>query len=134
VSRARLALAQAPGEAEQEALRERLCRSVAEREEFSSTAFHPEAAFPRPKDADRSLLEANQIVVVRALGPVDFRDGRAHRPRIVFILLARTISVQLIWEARFSYLVHSGRLIPRLLGARSGEEVLEVLRDAQDED
>jgi mannitol/fructose-specific phosphotransferase system IIA component (Ntr-type) len=106
---------------------------VAEREELSSTAFHPEVAYPHPKEADRSLLSAHQIVVVRSLAPVDFHDACAHRPRLVFILLARTISVQLIWEARFSYLVHRERLVPRLLAARSEEEVFEVFRQAEDE-
>lgn len=134
LSRARLALAGDPGEAEELALRERVCRSVQEREELSSTAFHPDAAFPHPRSDDRRLLGANQIVVVRALGPVEFRDPCMHRPRIVFILLARTISVQLIWEARLSYLLHRERLLPRLLEARSAEEVHEVFEGASGED
>jgi excisionase family DNA binding protein len=134
IGRARLAFGGSPGEADASALRDRVCRSVLEREELSSTAFHPDAAFPHPKDEDRHLLGSNQIVVVRALGPVEFRDACMHRPRIVFLLLARTISVQLIWEARLSYLLHGERLLPRLLAAASAEEVYEAFEGASGED
>ncbi len=133
LSRAWLASGESPKVVEDEARRERVCRSVMEREELSSTAFHPDVAFPHPKSDDRHLLGANQIVVVRALGPIDFRDAYVHRPRIVFILLARTISLQLIWEARLSYLVHKERLVPRLLEARSPEEVSRLFEDGQGE-
>lgn len=130
--RARLVLAEGPGEAAEETARERICRSVLEREELSSTAFHPDVAYPHPKDAGRRLLGANQIVVVRALGPVDFHDMYGHRPRIAFILLTQTISVQLLWEARLSYLVHKERLVRRILEARSAEDVHEVFAGIRD--
>ncbi len=131
--RARLVLAEGPGPAGEETANERICRSVLEREELSSTAFHPDVAYPHPKDTGRRLLGANQIVVIRALRPVDFHDVYGHRPRIAFILLTQTISVQLLWEARLSYLVHKKELVRRLLEARSAEDVYEVFAGTRDE-
>jgi mannitol/fructose-specific phosphotransferase system IIA component (Ntr-type) len=131
--RARLVLAEGPGEAGEETARQRICRSVLEREEISSTAFHPDVAYPHLKYAGRRLLGANQIVVVRALRPVDFHDVYGHRPRIAFILLTQTISVQLLWEARLSYLVHKEELVRRLLEARSAEDVYGMFAETRDE-
>lgn len=134
LSRSRIEFAVAPGGTEESILRERLSRSVLEREELSSTAYHPDAAFPHPKGDERGLLGANHIILVRAAGPVDFRDALGRSPRIVFILLARTISTQLIWEARLSHLVHRESLISRLLAARSAEDVHTVFRERHGED
>jgi mannitol/fructose-specific phosphotransferase system IIA component (Ntr-type) len=131
--RARVVLAEGPEPAGEETANERICTSVLEREGLSSTAFHPDVAYPHPKDAGRRLLGANQIVVIRALKPVDFRDTYGHRPRIAFILLTRTISVQLLWEARLSYLVHKEELVRRVLEARSAEDVFEVFAGTRDE-
>jgi mannitol/fructose-specific phosphotransferase system IIA component (Ntr-type) len=131
--RARIVLAEGPGPAGEETANERICRSVLEREGLSSTAFHPDVAYPHPKDAGRRLLGANQIVVIRALNPVDFRDAYGHRPRIAFILLTQTISVQLLWEARLSYLVHKEELVRRVLEARSAEDIYEMFAGTRDE-
>jgi mannitol/fructose-specific phosphotransferase system IIA component (Ntr-type) len=124
LSRARIVLAPAPGGAETAI--EPICRSVLEREALSSTAFHPEVAYPHPDESGRRLLGANQIVAVRAAGPVDFHDPNGHRPRIVFILLTQTISVQLLCEARLSYLAHKEELVRRILDARSAEDVRKI--------
>jgi mannitol/fructose-specific phosphotransferase system IIA component (Ntr-type) len=131
--RARIVLAEGPGPAGAETANERICRSVLEREALSSTAFHPDVAYPHPHDAGRRLLGANQILVIRALGPVDFHDAYQHRPRIAFILLTQTVSVQLLWEARLSYLVHKEELVRRLLQARSARDVYEVFAVTRDE-
>jgi mannitol/fructose-specific phosphotransferase system IIA component (Ntr-type) len=132
-SRARIVLAEGPTPAGAETATERICRSVLEREALSSTAFHPEVAYPHPLEAGRRLLGANQIVVIRAVGPVDFHDAYGHRPRIVFILLTQTISVQLLWEARVSYLAHKKELVRRILEARSAEDVRKVFSGPPDE-
>jgi excisionase family DNA binding protein len=131
--RARIVLAEGPGPAGEETANERICRSVLEREGLSSTAFHPDVAYPHSSDAGRRLLGANQILLVRALGPVDFHDAYGHRPRIVFILLTRTVSVQLLWEARLSYLVHKEELVRRLLEVRSAQDAYEVFARTPDE-
>ena len=124
--RARIVLAEGPVPAGAETANERICRSVLEREALSSTAFHPDVAYPHPREAGRRLLGANQILVIRALRPVDFRDAYEHRPRIVFILLTQTVSIQLLWEARLSYLVHKEELVRKILDAHSAEDVSSV--------
>jgi mannitol/fructose-specific phosphotransferase system IIA component (Ntr-type) len=128
--RARIVLTEAPGPAGTESTNDRVCRSVLEREALSSTAFHPDVAYPHPNDAGRHLLGANQILVVRALRPVDFHDADGHRPRIAFILLTQTVSIQLLWEARLSYLVHREELVPRLLAASSVQAACDVFAGA----
>ena len=132
-SRARIVLAEGPAPAGAETATEQICRSVLEREALSSTAFHPEVAYPHPQEAGRRLLGASQFVVVRALRPVDFHDAYGHRPRIVFVLLTQTISVQLLWEARLSYLVHKEDLVRRILGAHAAEDVRRVFSGPPDE-
>ena len=122
-----------PGPAGAETANDRICRSVLEREALSSTAFHPEVAYPHPKDAGRRLLGANQMWWFGPSGPVDFHDAYEHRPRIAFILLTQTVSVQLLWEARLSYLVHREELVRRLLEARSAEDVRELFAGTRDE-
>ena len=132
-SRARIVLADGPAPAGAGTSTERICRSVLEREALSSTAFHPEVAYPHPEESGRRLLGANQIVAIRAVGPVDFHDAYGHRPRIVFILLTQTISVQLLWEARLSYLAHKEELVRRVLEARSAEDVRRIFSGPPDQ-
>ena len=123
---ARIVLRDGPGLHGTETLSARICRSVLEREALSSTAFHPDVAYPHPNDAGRHLLGANQIIVIRALHAVDFNDAYGHRPRIVFVLLTQSISIQLLWEARLSYLVHRESLVSRLLLAPTASAVFDL--------
>ncbi len=131
--RAHIVLAEGPGPAGAERANERICRSVLEREALSSTAFHPDVAYPHPKEEGRRLLRANQMLVIRALRPVEFHDAYEHRPRIAFILLTQSVSVQLLWEARLSYLVHKEELVRRMLEAGSAEAVHELFTGTRDE-
>lgn len=131
--RARIVRAESPGSAGDETANDRICRSVLEREALSSTAFHPDVAYPHPKDEGRRLLGANQMIVVRALRPVDFHDAFGHRPRLAFILLTQSVSVQLLWEARLSYLVHKEDLVRRLLEARSAGDAHELFTGTPDQ-
>lgn len=96
--------------------------SLMEREALCSTALHPEVAFPHPRDPEKCPLGRDQIVVVRAADPVDFHDVNGYRPRIVFLLLARGVSLQLLWEARLSHLLHREGFVDRLLSAASPAE------------
>jgi mannitol/fructose-specific phosphotransferase system IIA component (Ntr-type) len=64
--------------------------------------------------------------VVRAAHPVDFREINGYRPRIVFILLARTVSTQLLWEARLSFLLQGDDVVNAVLSAKTPRELCEV--------
>lgn len=122
VVRSQLAL---DGGSEEEA-KERISEAILEREKLCSTALHPDAAFPHPRDPEKCALAEHQIIVVRARGPVDFGEAHGYRPRIAIILLARTAAVQLVWEARLSHLLHREGLARRLLEARSAREIYDV--------
>jgi hypothetical protein len=51
----------------------------------------------------------------------------------VFVLLTQTISVQLLWEARLSYLAHKEELVRRILEARSAEDVRKIFSGPPDQ-
>jgi excisionase family DNA binding protein len=122
IDRAVLTLTESP---EQEA-KERIRASIMERENLCSTALHPEVAFPHPRESDKCPLGRDQIVIVRAARPVEFSEMHGYRPRIVFLLLARTVSLQLLWEARLSHLLHQEVFVQKLLSAKSPRALYEV--------
>ena len=114
--------------------KEQLVTSILEREALCSTALHPEVAFPHPRDPEKSPLAADQIVIVRAAQPVEFHEMHGYKPRMVFILLARTASLQLLWEARLSHLLHREGFVESLLSAPSKEDLYEVFARAGQEE
>jgi mannitol/fructose-specific phosphotransferase system IIA component (Ntr-type) len=122
IHRAVLSLTESP----EQAAKERIRASIMERESLCSTALHPEVAFPHPRDPEKSPLGRDQIVIVRAARPVEFLEMHGYRPRIVFLLLARTVSLQLLWEARLSHLLHREGFVQKILSAKSPRELYEV--------
>src|SRR5512143_3986052 len=97
-----------------------------EREALCSTALHPEVAFPHPRDPEKCPLGDDQIIVVRAARPVEFHEIHGYKPRVAFILLARSASLQLLWEARLSHLLHREGFVEKLLSAKTPAEMYEV--------
>jgi nitrogen PTS system EIIA component len=122
IERANLDLSESPAKA----ARERIIASILEREALCSTALNPSVAFPHPREPEKCPLASDQLIIVRASSPVDFLEVHGYRPKLVIILLARTVPLQLLWEARLSHLVHREGLDDRLLAARTPEEVSEV--------
>jgi excisionase family DNA binding protein len=124
IRRARLDLSEGP----EKAAKDRIYESIMEREMLCSTALHPDVAFPHPRDPEKCPFGQDQIVVVRARQPVEFREINGYRPRIVFLLFARTVSLQLLWEARLSHLLHGKAFVQSVLSAKSPRELCEVFR------
>jgi excisionase family DNA binding protein len=122
IHRAVLSLTESP----EQAAKERIQASIMERESLCSTALHPEVAFPHPREPEECPLGRDHIVIVRAARPVEFREMHGYRPRIVFLLLARTVSLQLLWEARLSHLLHREGFVQKILSAKSSRELYEV--------
>jgi nitrogen PTS system EIIA component len=122
VERASLSLTESP----EQAAKQRIYASVMERETLCSTALHPEVAFPHPREPEKCPLGRDQIVIVRAAQPVEFWEMHGYRPRIVFLLLARTVSLQLLWEARLSHLLHREEFVKKVLAAKSPRELYDV--------
>ena len=122
IRRARLDLSEGP----ETAAKDRIYESIMEREMLCSTALHPDVAFPHPRDPEKCPFGQDQIVVVRARQPVEFREINGYRPRIVFLLFARTVSLQLLWEARLSHLLHGKAFVQSVLSAKSPRELCAV--------
>jgi excisionase family DNA binding protein len=122
IRRSRLDLSEGP----ERAAKERIYESIMEREMLCSTALHPDVAFPHPRDPEKCPFGKDQIVVVRARQPVEFREINGYRPRIVFLLFARTVSLQLLWEARLSHLLHGKAFVQSVLSAKSARELCGV--------
>jgi len=122
ILRATLKLTESP----EAAAKERILSSVLDRENLCSTALHPDVAFPHPREPEKCPLGDDRIVVVRAAQPVEFGEIHGYRPRIVFLLLARTASLQLLWEARLSHLLHREGFVQKLLSAKSPRELFDV--------
>ncbi len=122
IRRARLDLSEGP----EKAAKDRIYESIMEREMLCSTALHPDVAFPHPRDPEKCPFGQDQIVVVRARQPVEFREINGYRPRIVFLLFARTVSLQLLWEARLSHLLHGKAFVQSVLSAKSPRELCAV--------
>jgi nitrogen PTS system EIIA component len=106
-----------------QAAKDKIYTSIIERENLCSTALHPDVAFPHPREPEKCPLGDDRIVVVRAAQPVEFREIHGYKPRFVFILLARTASTQLLWEARLSHLLHRDGFVQKLLSAGSAHEI-----------
>ena len=113
--------------------KEQLVTSILEREALCSTALHPEVAFPHPRDPEKSPLTADQILIVRAAQPIEFHEIHGYKPRMVFILLARSASLQLLWEARLSHLLHREGFVESLIAAPTKEEMYSVFARAGQE-
>lgn len=119
IHNAHLELSEGP----EDAAKERIFTSIMEREALCSTALHPEVAFPHPREPEKCPLGDDQIVIVRAARPVEFGEMHGYRPRIVFLLLARKVSLQLLWEARLSHLLHREGFVQKVLSAKSPREL-----------
>jgi excisionase family DNA binding protein len=124
IDRARLDLTESP----EQAAKDRIYASIMEREALCSTALHPNVAFPHPREPEKCPFGRDHIVVVRSTQPVEFREIHGYRPRIVFLLLARTVSLQLLWEARLSHLLHQEAFVQRVLSATTAREFCAVFR------
>ena len=113
--------------------KEQIFHSIMDREALCSTALHPEVAFPHPRDPEKCPFSADQIVIVRAAQPVEFHEIHGYKPRLVLILLARTASLQLLWEARVSHLLHRQGFVESLLQAPTKEDLHAVFARAGQE-
>lgn len=129
IERATLNLTESPASS----AKERLAESIMEREALCSTALHPDVAIPHPRDPENSPIGDDQIIVVRAASPVEFHEIHGNKPRVAFILLARTAPLQLLWEARLSHLLHREGFVEKLLSSKTPEEMHTVFTSSSQE-
>jgi len=107
--------------------REQLLRSILEREALSSTAVLPAAAFPHPVDPRPFRFSRKRVLLAVFAEPLDIHDPQGHRPRVIAVLLARSIQGQLLALSRAIRLFADPALLDQLCTARSAEAAIEFV-------
>lgn len=112
--------------------REALCRSIREREELCSTALVKDAAFPHPNSPSEFRFARKQVLLATPREPVSFNDPHGHKPRVVVVILARTVQGYLLAISRAVKLFGNAALIGRITKSGSAGEVIAAIREAEE--
>ncbi len=111
--------------------RDHLFRSIRDREAICSTAVLESAAFPHPVDPRPFRFSHKRVLLATLREPLDFLDPHGHRPRIVAVILARSVQGQLLTLSRAIKLFADPGLIDRLTSARKPEDAITGVADAE---
>jgi len=111
--------------------RDQLVRAVREREEVCSTALVDGAAFPQLTDPRPFRFSKKRVLLATLREPADFHDPHGHRPRVIAVILARSIQGQLLVLSRALKLFGDDNLIERLSGAVSKAHAVRLVADAE---
>lgn len=111
--------------------REALAESVRLREQLCSTALVNLAAFPHPKDPAKFRFSRKRVLVAVLQEPVNYSDPHGHHPRIIAMILARSIQGYLLAISRAIKLFSSAELVDRLTRCKERAEVIRVIADAE---
>jgi len=111
--------------------RDQLFRSIREREMVCSTAVLQEAAFPHPIDPLPFRLTRKRVLLAVLREPLDFLDPHGHRPRVVAVILARSVQGQLHAFSRALKLFADPQLIDRLVAARTAADAIRLIGKAE---
>ncbi len=111
--------------------RDQLLRSVLEREAICSTALLPAAAFPHPVDPRPFRFSRKRVLLAVPAEPVDFLDPHGHRPRVIALILARSLQGHLLAFSRALKLFGDPHLIERLAPIRRSGEAIELIGEAE---
>ena len=112
--------------------REALCASIREREELCSTALVKDAAFPHPNSPSDFGFARKQVLLAVLREPVSFNDPHGHRPRVIVVILARTVQGYLLAISRAVKLFGNAALIGRITKSSSANEVITAIREAEE--
>jgi PTS system nitrogen regulatory IIA component len=112
--------------------RQALYESIRAREELCSTALVKDAAFPHPNEPSDFGFQKKRILLAVAHEPVSFNDPNGHRPRIIVVILARTVQGYLLTISRAVKLFGNPALIGRITRSGSTDEVMAAIRDAEE--
>ncbi len=111
--------------------RDQLSRAIRDREAICSTALLEHAAFPHPVDPRPFRFSRKRILLAVLRQDLDFLDPHGHRPRVVAIILARSIQGHLLALSRAIKLFAIPALIERLTMARTADEAIAAIGDAE---
>lgn len=111
--------------------RDQLFRSIRDREMVCSTAVLQEAAFPHPIDPRPFRFARKRVLVAVLREPLDFLDPHGHHPRVVAIILARSVQGQLLAFSRALKLFADPGLIDRLSAAQTPADAIRLIGEAE---
>ena len=112
--------------------RQGLYESIRAREELCSTALVKDAAFPHPNEPSDFGFTRKRILLAVAREPVSFNDPHGHRPRVIVVILSRTVQGYLLTISRAVKIFGSSALIGRITRSGSTDEVIAAIRDAEE--
>jgi PTS system nitrogen regulatory IIA component len=112
--------------------RHALVESLRAREELCSTALVKDAAFPHPNEPSHFGFARKRILVAVPREPVSFNDPHGHRPRVVVVVLARTVQGYLLTISRAVKLFGNPALIGRITKSGHADEVIAAIREAEE--
>ena len=111
--------------------RDHLIRSILEREAICSTAVIPAAAFPHPTDPRPFRFSRKRVLLAILRDRIDFHDLQGHRPRLVGIILARSVQGQLLALSRAIKVFGDASLVDQLVATQTPEGAIGLVRDAE---
>lgn len=111
--------------------RDQLLRSIREREAICSTAVVPAAAFPHVADPRPFRFSRKRVLLAVLREPLDFLDPHGHKPRVVAMILARSVQGQLLAFSRAIKLFAEEALIERLASAQTAQQAIDLVAAAE---
>jgi len=111
--------------------REQLLQSIRDREALCSTAMIEDAAFPHPLDPRPFRFGRKRVLLAAAQEPLDWLDPHGHRPRVVALILARSMQGHLLALSRALALFGSATLISAVATAPNASAVVALIGDAE---
>ncbi len=111
--------------------REQLFRSIRDREALCSTALVANAAFPHPLDPRPFRFSRKRVLLAVLQEPLDYSDPHAHRPRVIVMILARSMQGHLLALSRAIKLFGDATLAERLAAAPDAPAAIALVRDAE---
>jgi PTS system nitrogen regulatory IIA component len=112
--------------------RKALTESVLLREQICSTAIVESAAFPHPNNPATFRFSRKRVLVAIMQQPINYLDPHGHMPNVVVMILARTVQGYLLTLSRAIKLFQDFNLIDRLRKSKTPEEVIRIIREAED--
>jgi PTS system nitrogen regulatory IIA component len=116
---------------EEEVDRDALAASIRTREQICSTALVDHAAFPHSDDPAKFRLSRKRVLIAVLREPANFQDPHGHQPRVVVMILARSVRGYLLTISRAIKLFGDSRLVDTLSRCKGPAEVIAAIREAE---
>lgn len=111
--------------------RDQLLESVRNRESLCSTAMIEQAAFPHPLDPRPFRFTRKRVLLAVLDAPLDWHDPHGHEPRIVALILARSMQGHLLAVSRAMALFGSRELVDALVVADNASALIAQIASAE---